>query len=161
MNFKLGIQLGLALMIIIFSTLASWYEGSAILDDPWEWKYTAIFSQHLHGQVENENDVLAIDHFVYAAKFNPTFPLLMLLSGTYFLLLIGYFLLRRNNKMFDGLLFLVGVLFLVVSNLISNSPTIGLGIFYNTLLPVGILLIVAALILYFQHFNANKREQIC
>ena len=63
-------------MLLIFSTGVALYEGSAILEDPWEWKYTAIFSQMKNGQVENVNDILPIDYFVYAAKFVPTFPFL-------------------------------------------------------------------------------------
>jgi Domain of unknown function (DUF4306) len=146
-------------MLLLFSAGASWYEGSKIVEDPWEWKYTAVFSHYLHGSVENANDILPIDHFVYAVKFVPTYPLLMLLSGTYLILLIGYILVKRNHKLFACLLSFIGVLFLVLSQVISSSPTIGWGIFHNTLMPIGIFLLVAALILYFQRINGNKIEE--
>jgi hypothetical protein len=159
MGFRLVLQVGLALMLLLFSAAASWYEGSEIVDNSFEWKYTAIFSQYLHGPVENANDILPIDHFVYAVKFVPTFPLLMLLSGTYLILLIGYILLKRNHKLFACLLSFIGVLFLVLSQVISSSPTIGLVTFYNTLIPIGMFLLVAALILYFRRINDNKIEE--
>jgi hypothetical protein len=64
----------LASILLIFSTGFAWYEGSKILDDPWEWKYTAIFFQKVNGQVKQASDILSTDHIVYAAKFLPTFP---------------------------------------------------------------------------------------
>jgi hypothetical protein len=160
MSIRMMIQFGLASMLLLFSTGSAWYEGSQILEDPWEWKYTALFSQMENGKVENANDIVPIDHFVYAAKFTPAFPLLMLFSGTYLLLLIGYMVLKRNHKMFAYLLSFVGVLFLVLSNLISRSPTIGLIFIYNTLISSGILLLIVGFIRTYQLRKDNKNEEI-
>lgn len=101
LSFKFIIQFALAAIFLILSTGATWYEGSTILEKPWEWKHTAIFSQLANGQVEHLNDILPIDHFVYAAKFAPTFPLLMLLSATYLIILVGYILLKRKDRTFS------------------------------------------------------------
>ena len=154
MSFKIIIKFSLASILLIFSTGAVWYEGSTILEKPWEWKHTAIFSQMAKGQVENLNDILPIDHFVYASKFAPTFPILMLLSGTYFFILTGFILLKRNDKIFTYFLSCIGVLFLSLSVFVSNSPTIGLKIFFFSFLAIGILLIVIALLKFFN----NKTE---
>jgi hypothetical protein len=135
------IQLILASLLLVFSTGAAWYEGSAIEEVPWEWKHTAIFSQMANGQVEDRNDILQIDYFVYAAKFAPTFPLLMLVSATYLIILIGYTSLKRNRRVFKYFLSSIGALFLVLSDFISNSPTFGLKIFFVSFLVIGILLI--------------------
>lgn len=156
MSIKILIQLGLASILLIFSTGAAWYEGSKILEDPWEWKYTAIFSHMVNGQVKHASDILPIDHFVYAGKFLPTFPLLMLLSGTYLIVLLGYILLRRTHKMFSYFLSFIGVLFLIISSLLSNSPTIGLKIIFNSFLLIGIFLIVIALVKIF----TNKIKEV-
>ena len=43
MSFRIMLQLGFALMLLIFSTGVTLYEGSAILEDTREWRYTAIF----------------------------------------------------------------------------------------------------------------------
>ena len=156
MSFKIVIQSSLALMAFIFSALASWYEGSAILQVSWEWKHTAIFSEIVNGPVKQASDILPIDYFVYATKFLPTFPLIMLLSGTYLLILIGYILLKRNDKMFSYFLTSIGILFLVLSGFVSNSPTIGLKIFFTSFLLIGMISILIALLRIFN----NKTKEI-
>jgi hypothetical protein len=156
MSFKVLIQLGFASVPLLLSTGVAWYEGSTLLNEPWEWKHTAIFSQMANGSVESINDILPIDHFVYAAKFAPTFPLLMLLSCTYLIVLIGFILLKRNVKIFSCFLVCIGVLFLILSGFISNSPTIGLKIFFYSFVVIGILSIVIALSRIFN----NKTEEV-
>ena len=155
MSFKTMMQFGVSFMLLLFSTGAAWYEGSALIEDSFEWKNTAIFSQIVHGSVTNANDLLAIDYFVYAAKFLPMFPLLMLLSGTYLILLIGYFLLKRQPKPFAKFLFLLGLLFLVVSFLISDSPTSGLKIFRITLIPISMMLLAGGF-----HFIYQRGREV-
>lgn len=150
------IQSAIALMTFLISSLASWYEGSAILEASWEWKHTAIFSEMVNGPVKQASDILPIDYFVYAAKFLPTFPLIMLLSATHILFLIGYILLRRNDKMFSYFLTSIGVLFLVLSGFVSNSPTIGLKILFISFLLIGMISIAIALIRIFN----NKTKEI-
>jgi len=71
------IQFGLITILLLFSTVAAWYEGSAILDNPWEWKYSTPFSQMLYGEVQSDSDISQLDYFVYAAKFQPAFPVIM------------------------------------------------------------------------------------
>lgn len=138
MSIRIIVQLSVALMVFIISTLVAWYEGSQIRNISWEWKYTAIFSEMLNGPVKQASDILTIDYFVYAAKFFPTFPLLMLHSGTYLLILIGYSLLKQNNKKFSYFLTCIGVLFLILSGLVSTSPTYGLKIFFYSFIFIGI-----------------------
>ena len=149
MSFKIIIQFGLASILLIISTGAAWYEGSTILEKPWEWKHTAIFSQMVNGQVENLNDILPIDHFVYAAKFAPTFPLLMLLSVTSLIILVGYILLKRKDRTFSYFLSGVGVVFLILSGFVSKSPTTGLKIFFVSFLLIGIFAVAIALLRFF------------
>jgi Domain of unknown function (DUF4306) len=148
--FKMMIQLGLGSMLFLFSTLVAWYEGSNILGDPWEWKYTAIFSQWMNGEVIHPSDILLLDYFVYAAKFFPTFPILMLLSGTYLVILIGYILFRRSQKVLAGFLSFMGILFLGISGLVANSSIHGLQTFFNLFFFIGILMTVAALLRIFR-----------
>lgn len=143
-------------MAFIISALASWYEGSTLLEVSWEWKHTAIFSEMVNGPVKQASDILPIDYFVYAAKFLATFPLIMLLSVTYLLILIGYILLKRKDKVFSYFLTSVGVLFLVLSGFVSNSPTIGLKILFISFLLIGMISIVIALLRIFN----NKTKEI-
>lgn len=150
MSLKIIIQFGLASLLLILSTGAAWYEGSTILEKPWEWKHTAIFSLMANGQIENLNDILPIDFFIYAAKFAPTFPLLMLLSATYLIILIGYILLKRKDRTFTYFLSGVGVVFLILSGFVSNSPTTGLKIFFVSFLLIGIIAVAIALLRFFK-----------
>ncbi|WP_409303937.1 YjdJ family protein [Peribacillus sp. SCS-155] len=155
MSFKILIQLGLSIMFLLFSTFAAWYEGSQILDDPWEWKYSAIFSNFVHGQVENVREIIWVDHFVYAAKFMPAFPLLMLLSGTYLVFLVGYILFNRRHKVYFTFLTIIGVINLFLSWLLTSSSTEGLKMFQYSFLIIGILSIVISFM-----WILNKKDDI-
>ena len=143
--FRVMIQVGLSSMVHLFSTVVAWYEGSNILQDSREWKYTAILSQWLNGGVANQSDILLPDYYIYAAKFFPTFPILMLLSATHLVILIGYIMFKRNQKGFAGFLSFIGITFLGISGLVANSPTYGLQTFFNLFFFIGLLLIVSAL----------------
>ncbi|MEN1970062.1 YjdJ family protein [Lentibacillus sp. N15] len=74
---KYTIQYLVSLVLLVFSTLVTWYEGSAIREDPWNWKYTAFFSKMFNGEVANSSDISQLDHFIYAAKYSPIYPTLM------------------------------------------------------------------------------------
>jgi len=155
MSYNVIVQSIIAFLAFIFSTLATLYEGSKILEVPWEWKHTAIFSEMVHGRpVMQESDILRIDYFVYAAKFLPTFPLIMFLSATYILFLFGYILLKHNNKLFLYFLSTIGLLFLILSGFVSSSPTVGLEIFFISFLSIGVILIIIVLLRIFN--NKNK-----
>lgn len=148
------IQSSIALMTFIIAAFSSWYEGSAILEVSWEWKHTAIFSEMINGPVTQASDILPIDYFVYAAKFFPTFPFIMLLSVLYLLILIGYILLKRNDKIFSYFTTSIGLLFLVLSSFVSNSPTIGLKILFISFLFIGMISI--AIVLIRTYINKTK-----
>ncbi|PAD69995.1 hypothetical protein CHH83_06250 [Bacillus sp. 7586-K] len=152
-------QLGSAFLLFLISTAAAWYEGSQILDNPWEWKYSAMFSRMMNGSVEQANDILPIDHVVYAAKFLPLFPLMMFFSGMYIIVLLSSILFRRNG-MFTVLLTSLGLLLLCGSSVIANSPTVGLKSFHYCFLLLGLAMLsyVAATKFikpHFTKFNEN------
>lgn len=46
------------------AAIAAWYEGSSILEDPWEWEYSTPFSHWLNGEVTDPGDILFLDHFI-------------------------------------------------------------------------------------------------
>lgn len=129
MKFKHNIFLIGAFLVFIFSTLASWYEGGQLRDIPWEWKYSAAFSTWLNGPVEDASDILVIDHFVYAAKFEPLFPLLMAASFLYIIFQLSDWLLRNRKTTHIIFLSLMAVGLLLMSAILLNSPTVGLTLF--------------------------------
>jgi hypothetical protein len=96
--FRFIFQFGAASVVFLFSVIAAWYEGSALLDHPSEWKSTTPFTQLFHGPVQSERDILQWDFFIYAAKYQPTYPMIMLVSGLYLLLFLGYYIFKRAKK---------------------------------------------------------------
>ncbi|WP_026564903.1 YjdJ family protein [Bacillus sp. UNC41MFS5] len=152
------IQFGLAIIGLVFSTAIAWYEGSAILDNRWEWKYSTPFSQLLNGQILSNSDISQLDYFVYAVKFQPTFPLIMQLSGLYLFILIGYNTLKNKNKWFPYYLSFLGVVLFLVSYLILHSPTVGGRIFFTSSFLSGCLCTIYAVISYLQILNRYKTK---
>jgi hypothetical protein len=152
------IQFGLITILLLFSTVAAWYEGSAILDNPWEWKYSTPFSQMLYGEVQSDSDISQLDYFVYAAKFQPTFPVIMAISGLYLLILIGYYFLNRQHKRFTYFLSILGAGLFLLSYFFMHSSTTGGQIFFYIWLVSGVLSTVTAVITYFQALNRNTND---
>lgn len=91
------VQLGSSFMLFITSALMSWYQGSNLIDNPDEWKYSAKFTNYFKGTVSNYEDIYQIDFFIYAAKFYPTAFIVMLISSLYMLTLILYTLFKRKD----------------------------------------------------------------
>lgn len=150
------LQFSVSITLLLFSTAFAWYEGSAILDNPWEWRYSTPFTQLLYGVVNNPSDISQLDYFVYASKFQPTFPIMMIFSSLYLLILIGYKILKLEKKWLAYYLtFLGGGLFLF-SYFTSNSPTKGGHILSPIFIICGLLCISAALIINFQVLNRIK-----
>ncbi|KYG59501.1 DUF4306 domain-containing protein [Planococcus maritimus] len=129
MKFKHIVYLIGAFLVLIFSTLASWYEGGQLRDISWEWKYSAVFSTWLNGPVTEASDILMIDHFVYAAKFEPLFPLLMAASFLFIVLQLLGWLLRERRTLHIIFLSLMSVGLLLMSAMLLNSLTVGLTLF--------------------------------
>lgn len=94
------VQLGSSFMLFITSALMSWYQGSNLIDNPDEWKYSAKFTNYFKGTVSNYEDIYQIDFFIYAAKFYPTAFIVMLVSLLYMLILILYILFKRKDAAF-------------------------------------------------------------
>lgn len=136
---KYIIQYLLASILLFFSTLAAWYEGSAIRENPWEWKYTALFSKKFNGWIVNSSDISQLDHFIYAAKFHPTYPILIILSLSYILILSGYLLFKNDIKKMVIFLFSFSIIHILLGIAVSDSPTIGGKYFTVIFLTIGIV----------------------
>ena len=143
---KYVIQYLVAFVVLIFSTFAAWYEGSAIRFNSYEWRYSAFFSKMFNGEITNRADISQLDHFIYAAKFSPTFPILMVISLSYILMISSYLLLRKNTKSLIVSYLILSVLYLLLGFLTSNSPTAGGTYFTILLLTIGVLNFVLSLL---------------
>ncbi|WP_352925187.1 DUF4306 domain-containing protein [Peribacillus simplex] len=137
-----------AFFFMVF-TLCTWYEGSEIMDRPWEWKYFTHFTQVNDVQAMEAKDISNLDHFVYAAKFKPQFPFLMVLAASYLIILTGYILFKRSIKKMALFLLGLGILFLLSNGIVSNSPTVGGNIFHAFFLISGMMAVIGAALYYF------------
>ena len=112
--FRFIFQFCVATGVFLFSTLAAWYEGSVILNHPSEWRNSTPITQLVYGEVQHSNNILQWDFFIYAAKYRPSFPMIMTVSGLYLLIFLGYYFFKRVRKWYAYYLFLIsGVLFLL------------------------------------------------
>ncbi|MDO7485012.1 DUF4306 domain-containing protein [Peribacillus frigoritolerans] len=150
MTFNNFLQMVIAALFFMVFTFFTWYEGSEILDRPWEWKYSTYFTHVNDEQAIEAVDISNFDHFVYAAKFKPLFPFLMALSASYIIILSGYILFKRRIKKMALFLLGFGVLFLFSSGFVSNSPTVGGNIFQAFFLIGGMMAIMAAALYYYR-----------
>jgi len=90
------LQLIIGIFILAVSTFIAWYEGSAIIDNSLEWKYSTPFTELFNIDITNGRDISQLDYFVYSAKFQPLFPTIMMVCVLYILSVIGYYLIKRN-----------------------------------------------------------------
>ncbi|WP_110926683.1 YjdJ family protein [Bacillus massiliglaciei] len=159
--FGFWLQIALALGLFLFASACALYEGSAIVNNPWEWKYSTPFSEWLYGSVSSSHDHISqLDYFIYAFKFQPTYPILMVLSGLYAVLLIGYRLSKRRTKWFSYYLLLLSAGLLGCSLLISGSPTFGGHVFFFIWTVSGLLCMSAAFLLQSSVFSRFKGKII-
>jgi Domain of unknown function (DUF4306) len=142
------IQLVLSVIVFLFSTFSAWYEGSELRDTQWEWKYSAIFSKWKHETVTNVSEISGFDHFIYAAKFKPLFPILMTISLLYILVLLATWLLRNHTNKLSLFFTILGLTLFVSSSLTFRSPTIGLEWFTWLFLLLGMSSFVVSVILW-------------
>ncbi|MBR8643966.1 DUF4306 domain-containing protein [[Brevibacterium] frigoritolerans] len=121
MTFNHFMQMIIAALFFMVFTFCTWYEGSEILDRPWEWKHSTHFTNINDEQAIEADDISKFDHFVYAAKFKPLFPFLMVTTASYLIILTGYILFQRWIKKMALFLLGFGVIFLFSSGYVSNS----------------------------------------
>ena len=151
------IQFVLAVIVFLFSTFSAWYEGSELRDTWWEWKYSAMFSNWKHGTVTNVSEISGFDHFIYAAKFKPLYPILMTISLLYILVLLATWLLRNHTNKLSLFFSLLGLTLFLASSLTFRSPTMGLEWFTWLFLLAGMSSSIAAVMLRIK-FTSNNQE---
>ncbi|WP_394120367.1 DUF4306 domain-containing protein [Planococcus donghaensis] len=131
-----------ALTFFAVATFFSLYEGSQLDDISWEWPHSAVFTNWLSGEVTSAYDILTIDYLVYAAKFEPLFPLIMFISGMILFLQLSFWIFRRKKIALSVVLLLGAIALLVLATASMASPTAGLALFSMIFFGTGILLAI-------------------
>ena len=145
--FKYVLQLIVGIFTLVVSTFIAWYEGSAITYKSLEWGYSTPFTKMLNIEITNGRDISQLDYFVYAAKFQPLFPAIMMVSVLYILNVVGYYLVKYKPKWAIGFLGSIGCIMILLSGFIFNSPTLGGRIFFWITLVSGLISIAFAVVL--------------
>jgi Domain of unknown function (DUF4306) len=149
------IQLGLGVGVLFFSVFASLFEGSEIVDRPFEWEYSTPFS----GEVNAAGDISKLDYFVYAIKFKPTFPIVISISLLFVLVVAGYLFISRK-RFYSLYLPILAVLQFILGGLMFSSTTSGAQLLAYVFIACGLLFVIAALMYHFVPFGrrvVNRR----
>ena len=154
--FNYLLQIIIGVFIFGVSSFIAWYEGSAIVEDSLEWKYTTPFTKMFGKEITNGFDISQLDYFVYAVKFQPIFPTIMIISSLYILSVTGYYLLKSKSKWTTSFWGLIGILLILLSGFIFTSATIGHSIFFWITFISGLLFIAVAVLLW----NKNRKLKL-
>ncbi|MFJ7735079.1 YjdJ family protein [Lysinibacillus sp. NPDC097287] len=128
--FKYVLQLIVGFLGLLGSMAVAWYEGSGIIDNSLEWKYSTPFSKIFNIEITNGRDISQLDYFVYAAKYQPLFPTIMVISGLYIVIVMAFFIHKHNRQFAIYLSGITSCLLMVTSSLLINASTVGGRIFF-------------------------------
>lgn len=138
----------------IFFLLFSLYEGSNIVNDPFEWQRSTPFTHLVVSNPIFPQDIVWLDFFVYAIKFYAVYPIMTLTSSV---LLLGLTIRNMKNKKIyiniSGIL--LGVITLYTSLAFFSAHSPGSTVFRYSLLVIGLLLVLCASYSIFRHKTSN------
>ncbi|MDN4492815.1 YjdJ family protein [Ureibacillus aquaedulcis] len=153
--FKYVLQLLIGIFIFVVTSFIAWYEGSAITENTLEWRYSTPFTKLFNIEISNGADISQLDFFVYAVKFQPLFPTIMIISLLYILSVTGFYLIKSNSKWAIGFLGTISFIMLSISGLTFNSTTSG-GDIYFWITSLGGLLFMEVAALVWSKFRKHK-----
>ncbi|WP_455675570.1 DUF4306 domain-containing protein [Pradoshia sp.] len=149
MRKHLPFHLPIALFLFAFSSLGTWYEGSNLLSNPFEWRQSTPFSSVFHDSITSQSDITQLDFFVYASKFYPFFPTLMLLSLLYLITILGACTI--NDKRKSSLFFTIYSGFILVVLMAILMQHVDTKYYYAAVLLLGLITNL------FINYRNNKR----
>ena len=135
-----------AISFFAVATFFSLYEGSRLDNVPWEWPYSAVFTNWLNGGVESAADILTIDYLVYAAKFSPVFPTIMFFSAFALLLQLASWILKKSEIALSVFHLVCGFALLVMSGVLMSSPTVGLEFFSRVFFVTALVVVISGVV---------------
>lgn len=143
--------------LFLFFMIIAWYEGSEIIENSIQWEYSTPFTKLFGIEIVDGSDIIWLDYFVYSIKFQPVFPILMLISAIYLALLLIIYISKYNNKL-SSILIVFGLISLIgISSISKGASTIGGKFFFLVTLCSVILFIVVIII---QCFGNKKKRNI-
>lgn len=158
--FKYILQLMISGVVLLFSTVAAWYEGSAIIENSLEWEYSTPVTHLLGIETLTGKEIVVFDYFVYAIKFQPFFPMMILISLLYIASLTLFLVGKRNMNQGILLSFVIGLLYLGASALFYDATTLGGSLFFYTLLLSAVLTILISMFFFLQNKHKQQNTEI-
>jgi hypothetical protein len=143
MKYKYSI---ISLLLLFFSVAAffSGYEGSGLLEDQDQWKYTAVISSMMDdGEGLGRNEIVQADFYLYAIKFHPVFPSSMAVFFLLLLFFIGYPFKRKRVGW--TIIAVYGIVFFLTFSITPTEE--GTAIFLNSVKISSIMLILLMCVL--------------
>lgn len=154
MRLRTIIQLSVSLLFLFLSTLAALYEGSAIREDPFEWGWSTPFTLLTTDNLSHADQLSKLDYLIYAAKFQPLFPSIMLVSLIHLLILSTYLITQSPMKRTLYLSILVCTM--LAGSLMMLSNHVETKYFYVGILLVGTLISLRLAIQNFKQTNSRS-----
>ncbi|MBD8038824.1 YjdJ family protein [Solibacillus sp. A46] len=151
--FKYALQIIIGILTFMVATYITWYEGSALINNSIEWKYSTPFTKLFNIEITTGQDISQLDYFVYAVKFQPLFPTLMIVSILYILSVTGYYLIKSKSKWAIGFWGFIGFIMILFSSLTFNSSTTGGSVFFWITSISGPLFIAGAVLIWLIKFK--------
>lgn len=112
--------------ILLFATVVAWYEGSAIIENSLAWRSSTPFTQFLGREIYTGKEIAVLDYFVYALKFQPFYPMLMVVSSFYLIASVIVMLKKLHyTKTANGLVAFVGIMSLCATVVLFDAVTMG------------------------------------
>lgn len=140
--YKYVVQLIVSIPIFMITLFFSWYEGSAIIEKSTQWIYSTPFTSFFNIEIITGKDILWIDYFVYAIKFQPVFPLVSFIFAVYILLIFILIILQFNKRIADILLGTICILILFISGILFGASTKGGQLFFFTSIICEVILLI-------------------
>lgn len=153
MKLKTIIPLSASLLLLCLSTMAAFYEGSALRDDIFEWRWSTPFTMLTAERISHADQVSKLDYLVYAAKFQPFFPAIMLICLISILILASY--IGIKNPKTHAYYFSVLACVMASAGLMILSDHVGTKFIYSSILLSGV--IISSLLAY-QHFTQTLTQ---
>ena len=158
MRLRISIQLSVSLLFLFLSTLAALYEGSAIREDPFEWGWSTPFTLLTTDNLSHADQLSKFDYLIYAAKFQPFFPSIMLVCLIHLLILCTYLVTKNQMKQ---ILYLSSLVCLMLTGcLMMLSNHVETKYLYGVILLAGTLITLQLAIRNFNQTNYRSCKKI-
>jgi Domain of unknown function (DUF4306) len=141
----------LSLLSVVFLCCAL-YEGSNLIEDPFDWQESSLFTNLLVSNPKYPEDIIWLDYFVYAVKYYPIYPVLTLISLLGLLLFVMGTKLKSSN-LFNVIEVVIGGLMIFTALSFFSANTIGSEIFKYTILLSGLIFIMQAIFIGYKRLK--------